>query len=49
MEREREFNCSISCSEVFRVEVVGSGKTSLRAAFLMKSTMTVKAISILKL
>ena len=46
---EREFNCSISCNEVFKVEVVGSGGTSLKAAFLMKSTMTVKAISILKL
>ena len=48
MEREREFNCSISCSDVFRIEMVGSGETSLRAAFRMKSTMTVKAISILK-
>ena len=46
---EREFNSSINCIEVFRVEVVCSGGTSLKATFLTRSTRIVKAICILKL
>ena len=46
---EREFNRSINCVGVFKVEVICSGRTSLKAAFLAKNTRIVKAIYILKL
>ena len=46
---ERVFSSSINCIEVFRVEVVCSGGTSLKATFLTRSTKTVQAICILKL